>query len=377
MLQFWNLRSNIRATSAVPLRSTFKGESNVSQANCKGFPLLQKLSRIGFALIVAVVHGCGGDKPQSTLDPKGPIAQMQLDLFVLTLWVCLGAFIVVGGAMFIALVKFRARKEGDEPPAGLPTHSSALEWGFLAITAGLLILIEIPNVKLLYQMYDAPEGSNPLTVNVIGHQWWWEFEYPEYGFKTANEWHIPKGRAVEIHLSTADVIHSFWAPQFAGKLDTMPNQDNKMWLQADELGVFPGQCAELCGDSHAVMRFITVVDTPADFEAWVEKQKAKAQPFRHGFNQELVDEGAQLFMTKTCMACHTIRGANAFGVLGPDLTHFGSRLTVADGILDNNAENIKKWIADPEKIKPGSLMPKLDLNERELDAVAAYMISLK
>lgn len=347
------------------------------QSFCKRPSSYLILGRLFLLFLAVVTVACAGEYPQSTLEPKGYIAQKQLDLFILTLWVCLGALIVVGGALFIAITKFRARPGDADPSKDLPTHSSALEWGFLAISAGLLILIEVPNVKLLFEMYEAPEGSDPIHVNVIGHQWWWEFEYPDYGFKTANEWHIPKGRAVQLHLTTADVIHSFWAPQFAGKMDTMPNQENQMWLQADELGVFPGQCAELCGDSHALMKFVTVVDTPADFEAWVTRQKAKAQPFKHGLNQEQVEKGAELFMTKTCMACHTVRGTTAMGVLGPDLTHFGSRLTVAAGILDNNMTNLKKWIANPPAIKPGSLMPKLDLTPDEVEALATYVMSLK
>lgn len=331
------------------------------------------LHHLAVAPLLLLLTSCAWNQPQSALVARGPVASVQLDVLMTTLWVILGIFIVVGGALLVAVVKFRAKPGDNEIPAQTQGNTP-LELGFLAIAAGLLVLIQVPNVRALFYLENPPVEPE-LTVEVIGHQWWWEFRYPQYDVITANEWAIPKGRPVHLKLTTADVIHSFWAPQFAGKTDTIPNQINEMWLQADETGIFPGQCAELCGASHALMKFVTVVQDQAEFERWLEHQAAPAaQPASDAVD---VQAGATKFLTAGCIACHRIKGTPAMGMIGPDLTHFGSRHTVAAGILPNTPENLSAWLKNPPAIKPGSLMPNLGLSDEDVRVLVAYLHSLK
>jgi cytochrome c oxidase subunit 2 len=222
----------------------------------------------------------------------------------------------------------------------------------------------------------AAAPTNSLLIKVIGHQFWWEFQYPEFNLTTANEVHQPIGRTANFELTSADVIHSFWIPALGGKRDVVPGRTNYLWWTPDPntSGVYLGQCAELCGYSHANMRMRGIVQTPEDFAAWVRQQQA---PAATPPANTPAAQGAQLFTQKGCAGCHTINGTSAAGKTAPDLTHFGSRLTVAAGIMDNNTANVKRWLADPPTVKPGSLMPNLGLNGAELDALAAYLEFLK
>ena len=216
---------------------------------------------------------------------------------------------------------------------------------------------------------DAPDDS--LEVVATGHQWWFEFEYPGLGVTTANELHIPVGQSVNVELRSTDVIHSFWVPRLSGKVDMVPGHDNRLWFTPEEPGVFLGQCAEFCGTSHANMRFRVFVDTQEDFDAWVAQQAADALPPEG----ELATAG-QTIATTICAACHTIRGTNAAGQIGPDLTHVGSRTTIASGILENTPENLRAWITNPPAEKPGSLMPVLPLTDEQIVQVSEYLLGL-
>jgi cytochrome c oxidase subunit 2 len=220
-----------------------------------------------------------------------------------------------------------------------------------------------------------PDFQSALKVKAIGHQWWFEFQYPELGITTANELHVQKGQTVYFDLESADVIHSFWFPQQGGKRDMIPGHTNHMWFTPETAGRFLGQCVEFCGASHANMRMILYVHEPADFAAWTRTQKEPATAPAPG---SPAAAGSQLFIQKGCAGCHTVEGVPAaVGKQGPNLSHYGNRSTVAAGVAENNAENLGRWLRDPPGFKPGALMPNLGLNDDEIAALTAYLHSLK
>jgi cytochrome c oxidase subunit 2 len=220
-------------------------------------------------------------------------------------------------------------------------------------------------------------GSDDLTIKVRGLQWWWGLEYigpdPSRRFEAANEIHIPVGRNVRLKLEGLDVIHSFWVPSLAGKQDLIPGRSNELVIRAEKAGVYRGQCAEYCGMQHAHMALLVIAESQENFDRWANAERnAAAQPV-----EEEAAAGMQTFLTKPCAACHTIRGTIAAGTTGPDLTHVGSRRTIAAGLFENTRGSLAAWIADPQTIKPGNNMPMVPLTPDELRAVSAYMASLK
>ena len=379
------------------------------------------------------------DGHQSTIVVDGPVARSQRDLFYVTCWVTLVIFIIVGAVLAYATWKFKARNEADEhaePPE--QGHGNPLvEMGLIAGSVLALVIIAYPTLTALWFTYDVPaeEKKDSYEITATGYQWWFKFEYPHEqingaGALTAsNELVIPAGRAVRVNLRTIDVIHSFWIPKLAGKVDMIPNRANFLWLKADKPGYFWGQCAEYCGDSHAVMRFRVVALEPKEFKDWVDAQMqparnvavrtaaaaggAKAQfaalrtfkPNEAGITDKfeiaplaawqakqfpeknedaaLIAQGKALFAAKTCIACHTIRGHGAPGVTAPDLTHVGSRSTIAAGLLENNHEQLQRWIHNPAAVKPGNKMGKgyvdnkITLTPDDEAALVAYLESLK
>jgi cytochrome c oxidase subunit 2 len=296
-----------------------------------------------------------------------------MDLFNLMFVLMAVVFVGVWGALIYIILRYRHK--GGAPTIPPQTHGNTrLEIAWTIAPALVLIVIMVPTVRDIFQNAQPPEGSNPLPVTVTGHQWWWEFEYPELGVVTANELHMPVGRVVNFSLESADVIHSFWVPKIGGKRDNIPGRTNELWLQGDVPGVYSGQCAELCGDSHANMRFTVIVESQADFDAWIARMKQPPTPP----TAEQVKAGEAVFMeARPCWTCHTIAGTKAQGKVGPDLTLFGERDHIASAILPNTAENLDKWIADPPKVKPGAKMPNLGLTDQQRADVIAYLQSLK
>lgn len=330
--------------------------------------------RLAWLLLgLILVGGCTPMGPQSTLDPHGPVARMQLDVFMITVWVCVGAFLATSGLLVCAIWRFRARPGNTEAPLARSHGNPAIEFSLIGIMALLLLLIAIPNLRALFAASTPPPGADVLRLEITGKQWWWKFAYPGLGIETANELHIPAGRVVQAQLRSEDVIHSFWVPKLAGKMDVIPNKVNRMWFSADEPGTYFGQCAEFCGVSHANMRFRVVVHPAAEFDAWVRAQQQPAQPMAD--NKAL--EGAQVFRQKGCMACHAIAGTPARGEVGPNLTHVGSRHTLAAGLLENSPRNLARWLRNPQDVKPGSRMPNLGLSNAEITALVAYLQDLK
>ena len=327
-----------------------------------------------------MIAGCTPSHPQSTFDAQGPVAERQLTLFWIILWAATFVFVIVGGGLLYTVIRFRRR-----PGQGIPAQvhgSTKLEIGWTVVPAVALIVLAVPTVISEFYISNPPSGDR-LQVNVTAHQWWWEIEYPESGVVTSNELHIPVDMTVNVDLTSTDVLHSFWVPKLAGKMDIFPGKTTSLWFEADEVGESFGQCAEFCGESHAWMRFRVIADTPEEFEAWKASQLADA-PVPTTPEET---EGARLFLNKGCIACHTVSGVDgAVGVRGPNLTHLGGRVTMAAGIMDMNTDNLREWLTDPDEMKPGNIMsneapvytnPDLALSSVEIDALVAYLQGLK
>ncbi len=326
--------------------------------------------------------GCA-DVPQSTLHPVGPVARDQFDLFRWTYILSWIVLVVVLAVLITALIRFRRRRGDDRIPEQIHGHVG-IEIGWTIIPVIIVIAVAIPTVRTIFRTQTRVDPTpNDLVVDVTGYQWWWRFEYPGYGFTTANELHVPVGTRVVLNLRSADVLHSFWAPKLAGKVDLIPNQRNQLWFIADQTGEFRGQCAELCLGAHAYMRFRVIVDEKPDFEAWTKKF-TNIQPQQTSADPQ-IEQGRQLFATKGCTTCHVMDNYRQGYATGdpdfPNLTNFGLRTSLAAGVLDNTPANVQRWLKDPQAVKPGNYMPTLwnaddPKRDEETAAIAAYLDSL-
>ena len=415
--------------------------------------ILRTFAAVPFLLLLS---GCDlnfwrMDGHQTTMIADGPVARTQLELFWVTVWVTLFIFVVVGGVLAYATIRFRARSEADEhaePPQ--QSHGNPLiELGLIVASVALLVVIAVPTLKNIWYTHDVPEAerANAMEVTATGYQWWFKFEYPgemvaqpsggEAPLVTANELVVPVGVPVRVNLRTIDVIHSFWIPKLAGKVDMIPNRANFLWFKADKPGYYYGQCAEYCGESHAIMRFRVIALSPSEYVKWLDNQKQPArtataatvrrdqdqprarfarlegtapgstlsaspafdadplgawkaqQQVEPDENAQLIADGRRLFKEKTCISCHSVRGHEGIGITGPDLTKVGSRSTIAAGVLENSSLRMHQWIKDPNFFKPGNKMyhggyvdaqtkqPLFSLNDAEIDALVAYLHSLK
>lgn len=327
-----------------------------------------------FALLLA---SCANQKPQDTLSPLGPVAREQDKLWDFTFLIAVVIFFVVELLLVFALVRFRERPGGQ---AAQFHGNTKLEVILTVIPSLILAGIAVPTVQTIFDQAKTPEDA--LHVNVVGKQFWWEYEYVDAEVITANELHIPTdqpvhltldGVATEVGTTEPGVIHSFWVPRLAGAQDIIPGRTTSMNIQADEPGEYMGQCKEFCGLSHANMRLVVIAHEPAEFQTWLaEQQKDAAEP-----TDSLAEQGLELF-NEQCIACHSIRGVtesprNA----GPDLTHFASRKTFAGAMFELNEENLTAWIEDPPGVKPGSLMPDYDLTDDEIEAVVTFLMELE
>ncbi|PKB70443.1 MAG: cytochrome c oxidase subunit II [SAR202 cluster bacterium Io17-Chloro-G6] len=352
-----------------------------------------------------LVAGCNKDG-MSTWEAFGPVAQRQLDLFNVTLWMMVIVFVLVEGVLLYAIIRYRKRPGQPKP---LPLHgNTTLEITLTIIPTILVLGLGIWSISTLFYVEEPPDSApEALHVNVTGHQWWFEFEYPDAGsgkhIITANELRIPVDRPITFNLESDDVIHSFWVPKLAGKLDMVPTHINSMWFQADsdefdeELPVtLFGQCAELCGLAHALMRFRVTVMEQGDFDSWVA---AYGPP---PANTPKSEEGQKLFAAN-CTLCHTIdgpddpalaasrlegflTGGDITPVPAPNLTDLRSRQTLAAGLMDLSETNLIAWLHDPEKIKPGNYMSgravlyqndTVSLTDEEIDALVGYLLDLR
>lgn len=331
--------------------------------------------------------GCAGQ--QSALDPAGAQAGQIDGLWWLFFWTTTAVYGLV--LWFLAWSCLRARRfqkdlseegkmEGEpvvEPDAGTTRRMTRVVTVALAVTVAVLFVFLLSDLFTGRKLHALADDPDPLVIRVIGHQWWWEFEYqdpmPSKQMRTANELHLPVGRTVRLELDSSDVIHSFWIPNLHGKNDLIPGHPATTWLRADRPGSFRGQCAEFCGLQHAHMRFTVETESAAAFEAWLERQR-QAAPEPATASQR---RGRDVFLASSCVMCHTIQGTAAQATIGPALTHLAGRSTLGAGTLPNTRGYRAGWIVDPQKLKPGVRMPPNNLPAADLQALLDYLDTLK
>jgi cytochrome c oxidase subunit II len=372
---------------------------------------------LGLAALALAAAACAPNATQSALEPKGPYAQKSYDLFVPVFWVAVGIFVIVEGALVLFAIRYRHRKNRTTIPAQVHGNTR-LEIAWTILPTLILAGVAVPTIATIWDLAAKPTG-NVLEVNVLGHQWWWEFDYPDQNIITANVLHIPTDRPVYVTLCAAgfgygagppsepgppgpnacqggkgqppaagigaSVIHSFWVPALAGTTDVVPGQTNYMTIQADEPGVYPGQCKEFCGYAHAEMKFTVVAQAPADFEQWVREQQAGAVAPPAGSEAA---KGFEVFQADLpagghCTDCHAIDGlesAQGGPILAngaPNLTHFESRSCFAGCALANTDGNLRRWLEDPSAVKYGSFMPDYGLSREQIDKLIAFLNTLE
>jgi cytochrome c oxidase subunit 2 len=316
--------------------------------------------------------------PSSTniFAPESAPAKSIFDLSLFVLSITGIIFVVVVTLLGYSILKFRANSAnaGREPAQVYGSTQIELAWTIIPIL--IVVVLFLSTARVIHAIQDAPEPAGAVEVTAIGHQYWWEFRYPRLGIVTANELHIPVSDVSHptptfMQLLSADTDHSFWIPELAGKTDLVPNHPNRMWMDPHRTGIFLGQCAQYCGTQHAKMLLRVSVDSPQDFATWVRGQQQAA------VQDSSVMTGRQIFEHTACINCHTVTGTPADGRFGPDLTHLMSRTTIAAGAAENTPENLRLWVKDPDRIKPGSLMPAMKLSDADLDAVVSYMETLR
>jgi cytochrome c oxidase subunit 2 len=326
------------------------------------------------ALALPLLAGCAGW--QSALEAHGESAITLKQLIVLIVVVCSVVWTLVMVALIFAL--WRRRQSDQRPFRPDPvTERHMTVVVSLAIAASVIVITGFTVASFFTTRALSMAGGNDLTIKVRGLQWWWDIEYfgsgSEQRFQTANEIHIPVGRNIRLQLEGIDVIHSFWVPSLAGKQDLIPGRPNELILRAERPGVYRGQCAEFCGLQHAHMAFFVVAEEQPVFEEWVRLQRQNAVES----SDTEAAAGRQVFLSKPCAACHAVRGTNATGTNGPDLTHVGGRKYIAAGLFETTRGSLAAWTADPQTLKPGNNMPMVPLSAEELRAVSAYLASLK
>ncbi|SFS30091.1 cytochrome c oxidase subunit II [Marininema halotolerans] len=328
-----------------------------------------------FAMFALFMAGC--EKPMSNvLDPQGKTGKEQLHLINLSVYIMILVCVVVFAIFFYVLLRFR-RKPGDNSIPKQVEGSLTLEILWIVIPVILLVILAIPTVAVTFsQAKAAPKQQSDdfIRVKAIGHQFWWEFQYPDHNIRTAQELHIPVGKKVYVEVTSDDVVHAFWVPGLAGKVDASPGRINRVPIDAEKPGVYKGRCAELCGASHALMNFQVVAEKSSDFDKWVKKrQSPNSDP------QTAEQKDGKKVFAQNCMSCHAIDGTQLKmrGNKAPNLTGFSSRNKIA-GLLDNNEKNLDRWLHNPEEVKPGTYMPGFShLDKKDMTSLKAYLQSLE
>lgn len=337
----------------------------------------------------APVSAFAQEAPQTALDPAGAQSRSIGDLWWFFFYVLSSIWVLVIIATLLAIYYGRRNRrrdtEGIEGVQALPTtkpdpaserRKTAWVGGAVGLSVVILFVFLVSSFLTGRKVSSMSTGDS-VYIEVTGHQWWWEVRYidqtPSNTFTTANEIHIPVGRPVQVKLKSADVIHSFWVPNLAGKKDLIPGKDATLMLKADREGIYRGQCAEFCGHQHAHMAFLVVAESPEKFATWQQQQRQPAaQP-----TDPAQQRGQQVFLTSTCVMCHTVTGTRAGSKVGPDLTHVGSRQTIAAATLQNSFGHLSGWVSDAQGVKPGVKMPPNSLSPDDLQSVVAYLQSLK
>lgn len=319
------------------------------------------------------MSSCVEDAPLDSLDPAGPVARRIDNLFSLVFWIAVAVFVVVQAGILTTVVLFRDRKGRKEPKQIHGNNKLEVLW--TAIPALILAGIAVPTVQTVFDLTARP--ADALKIEVIGHQWWFEYVYPDYEITTANTLVIPAGRPIDLELTSEDVLHNFWVPQLAGKRYLVSGQDTYLNLEADEPGEYWGQCAEYCGLSHALMRARVVALDEAGFDQWVADQQ---QPAFEPAAGSLAEDGKNTFLNAGCTRCHVIEGVweeVSRQPPAPNLTHFASRTMFAGASFELTTENLRSWLADPPAMKDGSFMPNLGLTDDEITSLIAYLETLE
>ncbi len=309
--------------------------------------------------------------------PLASPAESEHNIALFTLAVTGAIFVAVAALIIYTMVRFRRRADDNtrqEPPQVYGSNQIEVAWTVIPILI-VFVLIGV-TARVIASVQNASPPPSTLKVTLVGHQWWWEVRYPDFGIVTANEIHVPVSRAgsptaTYLRLESMDVIHSFWVPQLSGKTDLIPNRDNYLWIDPREPGIYLGNCAEYCGTQHANMLLRVIAQEQGDFNKWAAEQQRPA-PTSAG-----LDQPRAAFESLACVNCHTVKGTPAIGKFGPDLTHLMSRDTLGAGVLPNTAANLRAWVNDPQQAKPGCFMPSMKLTDRELDSVVAYLQSLR
>jgi len=332
-------------------------------------------------LILAQQRLFAGEKVDSTLvpsifAPESVPAHSIAHLADFVLAITGVIFVVVASLLVYAVVRFRRRADDDDTEPAQIYGSGPVEAAWTIVPILIVVVLTLTTARVIHEIQDARQPAGALEVQVIGHQWWWEFRYPRLGIVTANELHVPVSRGevrrpTFLDLRSADVVHSFWVPRLAGKTDLIPNKINSMWIEPERIGLFLGQCAKYCGTQHAKMLLRVYVDTPEDFDRWVREQEKTAE------KDPSVAAGRLVFEQTACINCHVIKGTVANGRFGPDLTHLMSRDTLASGALSNSPQELRAWIKSPDQCKPGALMPAMNLKDADLDLLVGYLTTLK
>lgn len=374
-------------------------------------------SMLGLGLLLGA-NALGENKPSpvpNMFDPTSTPAHQELVMSMFVIGITMGILVIVGGSWLYVVFKYRSTDPSDaEPPQVHGSPQIELAWTIVPVL--IVVVLFLTTARMIFAIQDHPEPKTALEVTVVGHQFWWEYRYPKYGVVTANELHVPMSTPGHptptfMKLQSADVWHSWWAPQLAGKVDNIPDHINNMWIEPTVPGLYVGQCGQFCGVEHAKMLIRVYVDTPDTFQRWITRQQQPAvedgtpretvgtsqagvqpaayypsadaakssgapMPGETAGMAEIVT-GRQVFLTNACMNCHAIQGTVANGRFGPNLTHFGSRETLGSGAIINNMDNLKNWIRNPSDMKEGALMPPMQLTEPQLEQVSTYLTSLK
>ena len=306
----------------------------------------------------------------NALDPQSPQARAIYDLGIVATIVFVLIFVVVAGGIVYAIFRFRGREGEADPNQFAGSEKVEIIWTVIPFL--IVVFLFVLTLRGMNRA-DPPPAPSPDLV-VTGHQFWWEAQYPASGAITANEIHIPIGKPLSVRLDSKDVLHEFWVPELARKMTTVPGQPNHIWLQADKPGVYIGTCSEFCGTQHAWMRILVVAEEPSKFEQW---QRAQLQPGLAA-KTAAAAKGQALFQTSTCINCHAIRGVTgADAHVAPDLTHVASRRQLGAGILENTPANMRRWLKNPQHVKPGAFMPAFNFTDQQLDELGAYLNTLR
>ena len=312
--------------------------------------------------------------PTNIFAPASTSAESIFGLSIFVLWTMVVIFVVVCALLAYAAVRFRNKHGDDRSEPAQVYGSTQVELAWTVIPVLIVVALFLAATRVILAVQNAPRPPGALEVIVTGHQYWWEYRYPQLNIVTANELHVPVSDPAHptptfLTLLSADTDHSFWVPRLGGKTDLIPNHPNQMWIDPHETGLFLGQCAQYCGTQHAKMLLRVYVQSPEEFQRWVREQQQSPQSG--------LSAGERVFESTACVNCHTVSGTPAKGKFGPDLTHLMSRDTIAAGAVPNTPETLRLWIKNPDAIKPGSKMPAMGLSDQDLDAVTAYLETLR